>query len=90
MDSTTPSFEVVFGPLAHVAACIADGGIDSATSADLGAVVSAARGAGASEVVITVLVDPTEPAVARERAFAKLVSKIAGAIDTPSSVTLAA
>lgn len=90
MDSTTPSFGTLFGPLARVADCIDHDGIECVGGADLYDLVTAARAAKASEVVIGVFVDPTEPTVARERAFVKLVSRIAGAIPTSASVTLAA
>lgn len=40
-----------------------------------------ARRVDASAVVLSVLVDPTEPAVARERAFAKLSTAIIGRTD---------
>ncbi len=40
-----------------------------------------ARRVGASPVALSVLVDPTEPAVARERAFSKLAIAIIGRTD---------
>jgi hypothetical protein len=41
----------------------------------------AARRVGASPIALAVLVDPTEPAVARERAFSKLAIAIIGRAD---------
>lgn len=64
--------------LARFAAHLEASGIERAPADALTAVVTAAREARASEVVIGVFVDPTEPAVARERAFAKLASRIVG------------
>ena len=40
-----------------------------------------ARRVGASSIALSVLVDPTEPAVVRERAFAKLSIAIIGRTD---------
>lgn len=91
MDAPTPT------TLERIATHIADDGIALLPAAFLTDAVAAAREAGASEVVIDVFVDPTEPAVARERAFVKLTSRIIGhsirqesVVATASSVTLAA
>lgn len=64
--------------LERIADHIAAGGIELLPARLLREFVDAARWAGASEVLIEVLVDPTEPAVARERAYAKLTSRIVG------------
>lgn len=71
--TTTPN------TLARFADHLATDGIALVPSELLAALVSAARDAGASEVLVGVLVDPTEPAVARERAFAKIASRVIGA-----------
>ena len=52
----------------------------------LATLVSAARSVGASEVLVGVLVDPTEPTVTRERAFAKIAARLIGA-STPAVAT---
>lgn len=88
---TTPAM------LERIADHVAGDGIALLPTSLLTQFVAAARVAGASEVLIDVLVDPTEPAVARERAYGKLVVRILGhslreetAITTATSVTLAA
>ncbi len=92
MEATTPAM------LDRVADHIDGGGIQLLPAQLLSELVIAARAVDASEVVIGVLVDPTEPAVARERAFAKLAARIIGrdavvpaaAIDGAPTVVLAA
>ena len=44
-------------------------------------VAEVARRVGAGPIALAVLVDPTEPAVARERAFSKLAIAIIGRTD---------
>jgi hypothetical protein len=82
MDAPTPTI------LARVADHIDGGGIELLPSQLLSELVVAARAADASEVVIGVLVDPTEPAVARERAFVKLASRIVGHGGSPVAPVL--
>jgi hypothetical protein len=53
-------------------------GIASIEMSQLTTLIAAGRRVGVSEVVIGVLVDPTEPAVVRERAFAKAAARIVG------------
>lgn len=86
MERTTPTPET----LARVADLLDDGGIDAVPTDLLAAVTAAARAAGASDVLVAVFDDPAEPPVARERAFAKLVSRIVGHVPTAASITLAA
>jgi hypothetical protein len=58
---------------------LARSGVDAVPAGVLRAVVVAARRAGASEVVIGVLVDPTEPPAVRERAFGRVAARVVGA-----------
>jgi hypothetical protein len=77
---TTPTLEM----LARFAAAIEADGI-AAVPAELFVTIAAtARTVGASAVAVGVLVDPTEPAVVRERAFRKLVIQIVGRAGRPA------
>lgn len=51
-------------------------GIERVPAAALSALAATARERRVSEVLIGVLVDPTEPSVARERAFVKIAAKV--------------
>jgi hypothetical protein len=53
-------------------------GIAAVPSGLFSALAAAARSVGASPIALAVLVDPTEPAVTRERAFHKLSIQIVG------------
>lgn len=73
--------------LARFADSMQTRGIAAVPAELFAAIADAARRVDASPVVLGVLVDPTEPAVARERAFAKLSIAIVGRTDTaPSTV----
>jgi hypothetical protein len=67
--------------LARFAAAIESQGIAAVPAELFVELADVARRVGASPVVLSVLVDPTEPAVARERAFAKLSIAIIGRTD---------
>lgn len=71
--------------LARFADAIETNGIELVPAALLTDVVAAARAVDVSPVVVGVLVDPTEPAVARERAFMKAAIRIIGRSDAGSS-----
>ena len=61
-----------------LAAQIAERGIDAGVSSGgLDVFVRAARCAGASSTLVTLVADPAEPAVARERAFGLLAVVLA-------------
>ena len=66
---------------------IIDRGIDADHHALL-ALARTARTLGSSEDVIGLLLDPTEPAIARERAFAVLARRVANA-DSASAIPVA-
>jgi len=73
--------------LARFADHIAADGIALVPAELVAALVSAARAIGASDVLIGVVADPTEPPVARERAFGKLAGRLIG---TPPAVSTTA
>lgn len=62
--------------LARFARHIELDGIELVPADTLAALVAAARSRRVSEVLIGVLTDPTEPVVVRERAFAKIATKV--------------
>ena len=66
---------------------ILDRGID-ADNRGLLLLARTARALGGSEDVIGLLLDPTEPAIARERAFAILARRVANA-DYPTTTPIA-
>ena len=70
--------------LARFADHIAADGIALVPAELVAALVSAARAVGASDVLIGVVADPTEPPVARERAFGKLAGRLIGAAPATS------
>ncbi len=74
--------------LARFADAIEHTGIESVPASMLTELVEAARRADASPVVLAVLVDPTEPAVARERAFLKASIRIIGNDRAPVSTSI--
>lgn len=71
--------------LARFADAIESEGIAAVPAELFAALADAARRVDASPIALTVLVDPTEPAVVRERAFAKLSIAIVGRTDTGGS-----
>jgi hypothetical protein len=71
--------------LDRFAAVIAANGIEAVPSSMFAAVADEARRVDASRVAVDVLVDPTEPPVARERAFRKLVIQIVGRSGRPTA-----
>ena len=67
-----------------LAAQVAERGIDFCASGDrLDAFVQAARHAGASSTLVALVADPSEPAVARERAFGLLAVAVAADRSSP-------
>jgi hypothetical protein len=64
--------------LARFADAMERTGIESVPASLLTELVDTARGVDVSPVVLGVLVDPTEPDVARERAFRKAAIRIIG------------
>lgn len=86
---TTPSIAEPADILARFAHAMEHHGIDVVPADTLAALVDAARSCGVSEVLIAVLVDPTEPAVTRQRAFAKVAAKVIFAAGGPASTTSA-
>ena len=75
METTRNAFD-------DLAARVAEHGV-TAHWPEVTAVAAAATRAGAPSVVIAVLTDPTEPSVARQRAFGRALAAIAAA-DEPS------
>ncbi|MFV0258458.1 MAG: hypothetical protein ACK5PP_08435 [Acidimicrobiales bacterium] len=57
---------------------VADHGVAILTEPELTALVMVARRSGASEVLIDVVADPDAPVVARQRAFGRIATVIAG------------
>lgn len=55
----------------------------AAVEAALAAVVDRARRAGISPVLLSVLADPTEPEIARARAFGIIATRLAQAAEQP-------
>lgn len=76
---TTPTSPL----LDRFATAIEADGIAAVRSELFVAVAAAAREVDASPIAIGVLVDPTEPAVVRERAFRKLAIQIIGRSGCP-------
>jgi hypothetical protein len=74
--------------LARFADAIERTGIESVPASLLTELADAARDANVSPVVLAVLVDPTEPTVARERAFMKAAIRIIGADRPPATPSL--
>lgn len=67
------SHDLLTTDLHQVAATVADQGIDSVDPSLVDAVAARALALGASTTLAGVAVDPREPAVARLRAFGRLV-----------------
>lgn len=67
---------------------VAESGLAAATPADLNVLAETAGVAGLSPVLAEVLVDPSEPIVARERAFSLITCAVSGQVR--SGVALAA
>ncbi|MGH9134042.1 MAG: hypothetical protein ACRDZZ_08910 [Ilumatobacteraceae bacterium] len=89
--SPTP-FASPFDPLRDVAALaaeIAERGIAAAGGDRLDAVVRAARRAGVCPTLVTLVADPSSPAVARERAFGMLAAALATASRSPRPLAAA-
>ena len=80
---TTPTLEM----LDRFAAAIEADGIAAVPAELFVMIAAAARRVDASAVAVAVLVDPTEPAVVRERAFRKLAIQIIGRSGRPVAPT---
>ena len=67
---------------------VAESGLAAATPADLNVLAETAEVAGLSPVLGEVLVDPSQPIVARERAFSRIACAVSSQVR--SGVALAA
>ncbi|MEY3734633.1 MAG: hypothetical protein RL347_1992 [Actinomycetota bacterium] len=67
---------------------VAEAGLVAATPADLNVLAETAEVIGLNPVLAEVLVDPSEPIVARERAFSRIACAVSGQVR--SGVALAA
>jgi hypothetical protein len=59
---------------------VAESGLTAATPADLNVLAETAQVVGLNPILAEVLVDPTEPLAARERAFSRIACAVSGPV----------